>query len=309
MRPTAALPLFACAAIGVALPASAPASVTVSSAYRDVTTFASLLVEGDPQGRSQVDEITSEELVPFDESITTELEDAGTFVTSSAWQISQLSASSMTLDGAFECQAGLGPTGIAAEGFGVTDAIVHFQASASTMVHVTGTLVAAGNGNTNFQLSDEAQVFWINEGGANGTFPVQESQTLVPGAYTIRLTTGGYGRQFQGQGPSPASGSFSIVVAFGQATSVNPSDFESEGIELRPNPIRDGTTIRLGKNVPRGVDVIVVDLSGRRVRNLGRALDDVIAWDARDEAGARLATGVYFVKVGDTAAARAVVVR
>jgi hypothetical protein len=308
MRPKEALPIFACAAIG-ALPASAPASVTVTSAYRDVATFASLLVEGDPQGQSQVDELTSDELVPFDESLTTELEDAGTFVSSSAWQISQLSASSMTLDAAFECQAGLGPTGIAAEGFGATNAIVHFQASASTMVHVTGTLVAAGNGNTHFQLSTEALVLLVNEGGANGTFPVQESLTLAPGVYTIRLSTGGYGREFLGQGPSPASGSFSIVVAFGQATSVDTSILGSEGVELRPNPIRDGTTIRLGRNVPRGMDVLVVDLSGRRVRNLGRALHDVIAWDARDEAGARLAAGVYFVKVGDTAAARAVVVR
>jgi hypothetical protein len=48
--------------------------------------------------------------------------------------------------------------------------------------------------------------------------------------------------------------------------------------------------------------VTVHDLAGRRVRDLGRVGDDgtetgrEVVWDGRDDAGRRVAAGVYFVR-------------
>ncbi|HMB70763.1 MAG TPA: FlgD immunoglobulin-like domain containing protein, partial [bacterium] len=77
----------------------------------------------------------------------------------------------------------------------------------------------------------------------------------------------------------------------------------------RPNPFRSSTTFQF--DLPRAgyAELVVFDVTGRRVKTLVR--DDLAAgrfdavWDGRDEAGARTAPGVYFVRLqtqgfGDT---------
>ena len=74
----------------------------------------------------------------------------------------------MNLDGAFDSHAGLGPTGVAAEGFGFTVATIHVQVTGgATTAHVAGTLEAAGNGNTHIQIRDESSTYFVNAGGAS----------------------------------------------------------------------------------------------------------------------------------------------
>jgi hypothetical protein len=288
---------------------SAEASVTVTSAYREVGTFASLLVEGDPQGQSQVDQITSDELGPFDETIATQLNEEETFVSSTASLVSELDLDAITMEGVFDSHAGLGPTGIFAEGFGASIAIVHLHVSTPTVVHAAGTLVASGNGSSHVQLRNDSQTYFLNEGGMNGTFPLLADLSLQPGDYILQVTSGGYGRQFDGQPPSPAAGSFDLILSFGGSTSAATAIASSRAdVMVRPNPIRDAAVIELGPSVTRGTVIAVFDLGGRRVRDLGRATTGTIAWDARDDQGTRLPAGVYFVRAG-LASARAIVVR
>ena len=51
------------------------------------------------------------------------------------------------------------------------------------------------------------------------------------------------------------------------------------------------------------VDVSIFDAAGRRVRVLTRGARDAgrftLTWDARDERGSRVRSGVYFVRAND----------
>jgi hypothetical protein len=81
-----------------------------------------------------------------------------------------------------------------------------------------------------------------------------------------------------------------------------------------PNPATAGVTIDLAVPQPAAdATIVVYDVSGRLVRTLLRGPVDQgvhrAAWDGRDEAGARAAAGVYFVKsrAGSSGATRKVV--
>jgi parallel beta-helix repeat protein len=70
-----------------------------------------------------------------------------------------------------------------------------------------------------------------------------------------------------------------------------------------PNPFRANGVIRFGIGRPGNVSLTIYDVRGRRVRLLvdDRLLgvgDHEIVWDARDDAGRDVASGVYFCKLG-----------
>lgn len=68
-----------------------------------------------------------------------------------------------------------------------------------------------------------------------------------------------------------------------------------------PNPVRE--TVRFAIDLPRAsrVDLCVLDVQGRLVRRIEAAVltagFHVAAWDGRDEAGGRSASGVYFARL------------
>jgi hypothetical protein len=68
-----------------------------------------------------------------------------------------------------------------------------------------------------------------------------------------------------------------------------------------PNPFNPTTTIVFGLKEPADVKVRIYDASGRLVRTVVNrhyeAGGHVTAWDGRDDAGARVASGVYFCKL------------
>jgi hypothetical protein len=69
----------------------------------------------------------------------------------------------------------------------------------------------------------------------------------------------------------------------------------------RPNPFNPSTTI--GYTLPRGGDteLVVYDIEGRRVRTLVKGFvpagDHGVVWDGRDDAGNRVASGVYLYRL------------
>lgn len=68
-----------------------------------------------------------------------------------------------------------------------------------------------------------------------------------------------------------------------------------------PNPFNSSTTIMFTTSLPGVVGVKVYDLAGRVVRTFGEKQLDLgvhrIIWDARNDAGIDVASGVYFVKI------------
>ncbi len=104
-----------------------------------------------------------------------------------------------------------------------------------------------------------------------------------------------------------------ISVLLNQATT-------STGVEIaapggvafgpaHPNPFRASTTIPVVLDAPGRAQIRVLDVSGRRVRSLfdgeigaARAL----SWDARDDSGAAVAPGLYFVELQSAGAHRSI---
>jgi hypothetical protein len=75
-----------------------------------------------------------------------------------------------------------------------------------------------------------------------------------------------------------------------------------------PNPFRESTEIRFALSHPAALRVDVHDVAGRRVRTLVEshlaAGQHVLVWDGRDDGGAALPSGVFFVRVAAGGAVR-----
>ena len=90
-----------------------------------------------------------------------------------------------------------------------------------------------------------------------------------------------------------------------------PPSANTSGLALSaptPNPARGAASLVLGLVSRAQVDVIVFDAAGRRVRTLAHGAREsgrhALAWDARDERGARVRSGVYFVRASDGSVTR-----
>jgi hypothetical protein len=68
-----------------------------------------------------------------------------------------------------------------------------------------------------------------------------------------------------------------------------------------PNPFTSATQIEVSLTAPDGVVLSVYSVDGRRIRSLGyRALpagESRVVWDGTDDAGGRVASGIYLVQV------------
>ena len=75
-----------------------------------------------------------------------------------------------------------------------------------------------------------------------------------------------------------------------------------------PNPARGAASIAFSVGSRSQVDVSIFDAAGRRVRVLTRGAREAgrftLLWDARDERGSRVRSGVYFVRASDGSASR-----
>ncbi|MGQ0720944.1 MAG: FlgD immunoglobulin-like domain containing protein [Candidatus Eiseniibacteriota bacterium] len=71
-------------------------------------------------------------------------------------------------------------------------------------------------------------------------------------------------------------------------------------LRAAPNPFRSGVTLRFALQEPADARLEIYDVAGRQVRSLywsGRAGEQTVDWDGRDEAGGAVAAGVYFVRL------------
>jgi hypothetical protein len=68
-----------------------------------------------------------------------------------------------------------------------------------------------------------------------------------------------------------------------------------------PNPFNHSSSIRFATNIKGLTRVSIIDVTGRRVRNLLTAIEKPgiynLTWNARDDRERKLAEGVYFVRL------------
>jgi hypothetical protein len=92
-----------------------------------------------------------------------------------------------------------------------------------------------------------------------------------------------------------------LTIGAGPVADAGTPHIERLALRGAPNPFADGTDITLA--LPRSgvVDLAVFDVDGRRLRTLLRGPHDPglvhLRWDGRNAQGARLAPGVYFLRV------------
>jgi hypothetical protein len=272
-----------------------------------VSTFGALDVAGSDEDAFEVNELTFELPGPFDEQRTTVLQAQQSSISSLASQVSNVVPESFVLDGAFECSGVLAAGGSLAEGFGVSLAMLRFRLDAPVALRLTGTLEASGNGTTMVRLDDASNGPVFERRAQHATLEFDEVVQLGAGSWVLHVQTGGYGRA-DPSGSTPSAGRFAAVAAFATAADAG-GPFAGRGLTLAPNPMRDEATIRCGLGIARGMELVVHDVAGRRVRGLGVVTGPPVRWDARDDRGARVPAGVYLVRAGRVAAARVIVGR
>jgi Tol biopolymer transport system component len=118
----------------------------------------------------------------------------------------------------------------------------------------------------------------------------------------VRAYSNGVGRQFLGYGLLKIS--TSGLAAGGPETRGRDRE---PALVAAPNPFNPSTTIRFRLAEPGDASVCVYDVHGARVRTLARQRfpegTHEARWDGRDDDGATVATGIYFVRVETPGAA------
>jgi hypothetical protein len=131
----------------------------------------------------------------------------------------------------------------------------------------------------------------VDAGTAGRTIAQSTALSLVDQIDTDGLNDSDWVRMLVGAG-APGSGALVTVGDLPAEFSLAPG---------RPNPFRSSTTFRF--ELPRAgrAELVVFDVTGRRVKTL--VSGDLAAgrfdavWDGRDELGARTSPGVYFVRL------------
>jgi hypothetical protein len=151
-------------------------------------------------------------------------------------------------------------------------------------------------------------------GGTSGASPMVTGAALVLGGIaraaavpftpiSLRTILHDTGTPYQGTriiGPRPDLEA--AIAQLLQTAAVNPPATVAVPwqIESAPNPFTESIQFRLAVPTRQALRMGVYDVNGRRMRQLESPVTDgvrVIAWDGRDDAGSRLASGVYFFKI------------
>ena len=120
-------------------------------------------------------------------------------------------------------------------------------------------------------------------------------QCFPPSQGTARNDMGAYGGPLGCAWPQCSAG----VPELAEDDS---SSIESMYVVNYPNPFNSATEIRFDLPVPGGVDIVVYDVRGRRVRRLlpGVVLGagpHAVAWDGRSDSGGKVPPGIYLCEV------------
>ena len=99
----------------------------------------------------------------------------------------------------------------------------------------------------------------------------------------------------------PKVNAFSAVNSVPTAVEFEPAILSARPLRVTPNPLHGSGSIRFSLPAAGDTRVEVYDVTGRRVRMLADGTRSsgphAIAWDGRDDRGAKLGGGIYFVRL------------
>jgi len=167
-------------------------------------------------------------------------------------------------------------------------------------------LVLAG-GELSWRAPDDDDVAYYTVYGSSGAFDA--SAQLLDYTTTPRMdvTERAFARFFVTA--TDRAGNESEAASLDGTHTVSPAAPRTLSVSAYPNPFNPATTIRYTLPGSGPVHVDVFSASGARVRTVVDAQSPAGAftagWDGRDDAGWRVASGIYFVRVEHSGATRA----
>jgi|GEM_PF-2911815 len=278
----------------LALPlASSAASIQILSSARSITTSAYLT--DDVIEMTDDDADSTFALGPYSKAVSANLALGPITCTSSANQTSTYATSAFHADGSHNCFAEDTGTSGFGTSYGSSTFHVVFRMTESSGYELSGFVQGADLGYTTITFTGPGgSILSLTAGGQ--TLPVQKSGVLSAGDYDLNVTTYGSAHGWP-PFPSYSSGAYEIHFALDSASDA-PQVAQASPLRAFPNPFAASTRIHASEMTR---DVCVFDAAGRIVRKFeGAAFYD---WDGRDERGAAIPAGVYFIRETDSPAA------
>lgn len=163
------------------------------------------------------------------------------------------------------------------------------------------------DGELSWRAPDDDDVAYYTVYGSSGAF--DESAQLLDYTTTTRInvTERAFPRFFVTA--TDRAGNESEAASLDGTRTVSPAPPRTLSVSAYPNPFNPATTIRYTLPVSGHVHVDVFNANGARVRTVVDGQSPAGAftagWDGRNDAGGRVASGVYFVRVEHSGATRA----
>lgn len=297
---------------------SFPAAPTASSAVtpvsydRQVSTFAFLNTQLGPDALRTDETIQSDQGGVFDEQAVCHLEQVGSEALATADQTSEITDAG--IEATFAGSAGGSVALPSHTAFAITSSGIVYVIQVDRATDCRISLDLSMHDLATFDLSIRVpnSGYLLQEQFFATEESYQQVVTLPAGTYQIAAGGGGDG----GVGPNGSGSSLysaSLSISFEIAAAVADGGLRAPALLVSPNPARGSATIQLAglasRSDPAGKTLIVQDAAGRRVRSLELPAVDAsgstrVTWDLRDDGGASLAPGVYFVRGQDGLAAR-----
>jgi hypothetical protein len=141
---------------------------------------------------------------------------------------------------------------------------------------------------------------WLAVDPATGTVPAGTSRTVVL-QLTAPAAAGVHEAFVHLAGNDPAAPVLSVPVRLTVDPGLAPRPRETVFAGAVPNPFNPLTEFRFELPRPMQVELVIHDVSGRRVRTLVAGGMDAgprsVAWSGRDDTGRRVASGTYFARL------------
>ncbi len=282
-RSIAAALLLSCLAAGTA-PA---ATIQVLSATRSI--HANVYLTDDVIEMADGDTLSVPGAAPFSEVVSQSLALGSNTCVSEARQTSAFAPSAFHGEGSMSSYAeDLETFGFSVSG-GATEMTVSFRLVQASGYLLEGFIAAEELGTANISLTGPGGTIFSDFAGFETT-PFSQSGQLTAGDYAFHVLARGEAHGWPGF-PTGSTAAFEVHFVLDAATAA-PASIPIEAPRAFPNPF--SSTTRIAGTEGAGA-VRVFDAAGRQIRTFLPAAS--ILWDGRDDAGAPIPAGVYFLRV------------
>ncbi len=290
------------------IPTLAYSTVTPVSQTRQVVTIAKIQLNPEGDLIESEEDSTTQDPGAYARTAHCKLAQAGSHVSVIADQNSEISAAGVTASLGFSADAGLHAPAVFAFGIGTSNGTFVFDTDTPLECLIQGTYLAAESGVIDIVLRVPNSGYIYQRQYSNTQTSVDDLVHIPAGRYEFTFGAGGDCLALPG-GSQGGQATASLQLSFQTPAGVENPLASQTRILVSPNPVRGSARLTFAGPVSDDLEVAIFDPSGRFVRDLRTSHGETVTWDGRDEAGAALPAGVYFLKAGDRSVVRVTLLR